>query len=79
MAKPSINKIVPFDANYDKIITMTYMGDMPYSNRIIVYDAETMDVQITQLMMFLCGKTIQSLLHRITKSLQRPLQEICTF
>ncbi len=44
MSKPSINKIVPFDANYDKIITMTYMGDMPYSNRIIVYDAETMNV-----------------------------------
>ncbi len=44
MAKPSINKIVPFDANYDKVITMTYMGDMPYSNRIIVYDAETMDI-----------------------------------
>ena len=42
MAKPSINKITPFDARYDKIVSMTYFGDMAYSNRIIIYNAETM-------------------------------------
>lgn len=43
MAKPSINRITPFDARYDKIVSMTYFGDMAYSNRIIIYNAETMD------------------------------------
>lgn len=42
MAKPSINKIIPFDANTEKIITMTFSGNMPYSNRIIIYDAQSM-------------------------------------
>lgn len=42
MAKPVINKITPFDANYEKIITMTYFGNMVYSNRIIIYDTENM-------------------------------------
>lgn len=44
MAKPIINRIVPFDANYDKIISMTYYGSLPYSNRVIVYNAESMSV-----------------------------------
>lgn len=42
MAKPSINRITPFDARHDKIISMTYFGDMAYSNRIVIYNAETM-------------------------------------
>ena len=43
MAKPSINRIVPFDARYDKVVSMTYFGNMAYSNRIIIYNAETME------------------------------------
>ena len=43
MAKPSMNKITPFDARYDKIVSMTYFGDMPYSNRIVIYNANSME------------------------------------
>lgn len=42
MAKPTINKIIPFDACIGAKITMTYFGDMAYSNTVIVYDAESM-------------------------------------
>lgn len=44
MAKPYINKIIPFDANYDKVISMSYSGNMPYGNKIIIYDAESLHV-----------------------------------
>lgn len=44
MAKPIINYIYPFDATQDKRITFTYTGDLPYKNRLIIYDAETLSV-----------------------------------
>lgn len=40
MAKPIINKITPFDSGSDHIITMSYFGDMAYSNKITIYHAE---------------------------------------
>lgn len=42
MAKPVINRITPFDAHIEKTITMTYSGNMAYSNKIVIYNAETM-------------------------------------
>ena len=44
MAKPIINKINPLDATKDNVITMSYVGNMPYSNRIVIYDATTLAV-----------------------------------
>lgn len=44
MAKPQINKINPLDATNDNIISMSYVGNMPYSNRIVIYDATTLAV-----------------------------------
>ena len=44
MAKPQINKINPLDATKDNIISMSYVGNMPYSNRIVIYDATTLAV-----------------------------------
>lgn len=44
MAKPIINYIYPFDATKDKRITFTFTGDLPYKNRLIIYDAETLSV-----------------------------------
>ena len=44
MAKPIINKITSVDALQDYIVTMTYNGNQPYSNRIIVYDGDTLGV-----------------------------------
>lgn len=42
MAKPVVNYIFPFDATESKKITFTYTGDLPYQNRLIVYNAETL-------------------------------------
>ena len=42
MAKPIINKITSVDASKDYTVTATYNGNQPYSNRIIVYDGETL-------------------------------------
>ena len=44
MAKPIINKINPLDATKDNIISMSYVGNLPYSNRIVIYDATTLAV-----------------------------------
>lgn len=44
MAKPIINKITSVDALKDYIVTMTYNGNQPYSNRIIVYDGDTLGI-----------------------------------
>lgn len=44
MAKPIINYIYPFDATKDKRITFTYTGDLPYQNRLVIYDAVTLSV-----------------------------------
>lgn len=44
MSKPIINVIKPFSATQDNIVSMSYIGNIPYSNRIIVYDALTLEV-----------------------------------
>ena len=44
MAKPIINKIISVDASQDYTVTMTYNGNQPYSNRLIIYDGNTFDV-----------------------------------
>ena len=43
MAKPVVNNIFPFDATVDKQITFTYTGDLPYQNRLIIYNADTLE------------------------------------
>ncbi len=42
MAKPKINKIIPFDARKEYNISMSYIGNMPYKNRIIIFDANNL-------------------------------------
>ncbi|SFU36019.1 hypothetical protein [Butyrivibrio sp. INlla21] len=42
MAKPVVNYIFPFDAQEQKKITFTYTGDLPYQNRLIIYNADTL-------------------------------------
>ena len=44
MAKPIINKITSVDALKDYTVTMTYNGNQPYSNRLIIYDGNTLGV-----------------------------------
>lgn len=41
MAKPIIQRISPFDATKDYEITLSWMGNRSYANRIFVYDYET--------------------------------------
>ena len=44
MAKPQINRIQPFDANYDYEISITWTGNRAHANRIIIRDNETNDI-----------------------------------
>ena len=44
MSKPVINSIKPFDATKASKVSMTYIGNLPYNNRIIIYDATTLSV-----------------------------------
>ena len=44
MSKPVINSIKPFHATKTSKVSMTYIGNLPYSNRIIIYDATTLSV-----------------------------------
>lgn len=44
MAKPSVVRLTPQDATKDFTISMTYSGTLPYSNRIVIYDATTLAV-----------------------------------
>lgn len=44
MAKPNIVRLKPVDASKDFKISMSYAGTLPYSNRIIIYDATTLAV-----------------------------------
>lgn len=44
MAKPSVVRLTPQDATQDFKITMTYSNTLPYSNRIVIYDATTLAV-----------------------------------
>lgn len=41
--KPIINKITPFDASIGGLITMYYNGELPYKNRIVIYNADTLE------------------------------------
>lgn len=41
MAKPYLQKILPFDANYDYEISISWLGNRAYANRIIIYDYKT--------------------------------------
>lgn len=43
MTKPRINKIKPFDALYDQIISFSWGGNQAFGNRIIIYDRDTMN------------------------------------
>lgn len=42
MAKPVVNYIFPFDAGESRKITFTYTGDLPYQNRLVIYNADTL-------------------------------------
>lgn len=44
MAKPIVNRPKPIDAAKDNVISMSYAGTLPYSNRIIIYDATSLAV-----------------------------------
>ena len=44
MAKPNIVRLTPQDSTKDFTITMSYVGNLPYSNRVIIYDATTLAV-----------------------------------
>lgn len=44
MAKPNIVRMKPVDSARDFVVSMTYSGTLPYSNRIIIYDATTLSV-----------------------------------
>ena len=48
MAKPIINKINPLDATKDNVVSMSYVGNLPYSNRIVIYDATTLAVLLNK-------------------------------
>lgn len=41
--KPIINRITPFDASCGGLITMYYNGELPYKNRIVIYNADTLE------------------------------------
>ena len=43
MAKPTVNKIAPFDASLDKAFSFSWDGNQPYANRLIIYNADTME------------------------------------
>ena len=44
MAKPSIVRLKPVDGSKGFTVSMTYSGTLPYSNRVIIYDATTLAV-----------------------------------
>ncbi len=44
MSKPVINRINAIDALKSSVVSMSYIGNMPYGNRIIVYDAATLEI-----------------------------------
>lgn len=43
MAKPIVNKIIPFDAETDKEVGFTWNGNQSYANRLIIYNADTLE------------------------------------
>ena len=47
MAKPTISKIKTFDSRYDYVVSMNYSGNLPYSNKITIYNATTLSTVYT--------------------------------
>lgn len=43
MGKPIINKITPFDGDFSKEISFSWNGDQSFANRLIIYDADTLE------------------------------------
>ena len=58
MAKPSILLIKPFDSKKEYTVQMNYTGNLPYKNKITIYDATTLAIVYTN--------TVQSHLLRHT-------------
>lgn len=44
MAKPIIASIKPFDATVETTISFNYSGNQPYKNRLIIRNADTLDI-----------------------------------
>lgn len=44
MAKPIIASIKPFDATIETTISFSYSGNQPYKNRLIIRNADTLDI-----------------------------------
>lgn len=44
MAKTILNRIAPFDAKKEKIISFSWAGNQAYANRLIIYDANSLAV-----------------------------------
>lgn len=42
--KPIVNKITPFDSEFDNEFSFNWDGAMSHANRLIIYDSKTMDV-----------------------------------
>ena len=59
MAKPIVNKITPFDATKDYIVSLSWTGNRPSSNRIIIND------NITNSVVYNNSTTTYSLEHTI--------------
>lgn len=49
MSKPIVNKITSFDATKDNNINFTYLGNMPYRNRLIIGDASDLSIIYDQI------------------------------
>ena len=58
MAKPTIMRIQPFDANKDFEITLSWMGNRAHANRVIIYDSDTNNVVFDLVSSFALKHTI---------------------
>lgn len=43
MTKPIVNKTVPFDAEFDAILSFNWDGNQSHANELIIYDAKTLE------------------------------------
>lgn len=78
MAKPIISSITPFDVADGTIIRFAYSGNQPYSNKIIIYKASTMEVvyQDTEVTMQL-RHSIPGGLAELNNGVQYAIEVIC--
>lgn len=44
MAKPYVMQVKPFDANYDYEISISWLGNRAYANRIVIYDYKSNEI-----------------------------------